>query len=115
MSRLFISVYLDEDVSTLIAELLKHRGCTALTARDAGQLHRSDAEQLTFAAAQQMAILTHNRKHFEELGRQWLATGRTHCGIIIAVRRLPHEIARRLAALIDQTTADEMDNQVLYV
>ena len=46
MTNLFIDLYLDEDVSVLVAELVRARGFTALTAREAGQLHASDASQL---------------------------------------------------------------------
>jgi hypothetical protein len=115
VSRLFISLYLDEDVSTLIADLLHRRGFVAVTARDAGQLGKTDVEQLAYAAERQMAILTHNRSDYEELARQYAEAGRSHSGIFVAVRRQPHAIARRVAALLDRITADEMDNQLLYL
>ncbi len=51
MNQLFIELYLDEDVDVLIADLLHVRGFVALTARDAGQLHKSDAEQLAYAVS----------------------------------------------------------------
>jgi len=115
VNRLFISLYLDEDVSVLIAKLLRARAYTALTTQEAGQVTRSDAEQLIFATSQQMAILTHNRDDFEKLARQCLALGQHHCGIIIAVRRSPYDIAGRLLKLLDRVTADEMDDQLLYL
>jgi hypothetical protein len=115
VSRLFISLYLDEDVSVLVARLIRSRAFYALSALDAEQLGRNDAEQLGFAAQQGMAILTHNRADFEELARQYAAAGRSHSGIIIAVRRTPYELARRLLVLLNQVTADEMDNLVLYI
>jgi predicted nuclease of predicted toxin-antitoxin system len=48
VSQIFICLYLDEDVNVLIADLLKARGFDAITARDAGQLHATDAEQLAW-------------------------------------------------------------------
>lgn len=62
-----------------------------------------------------MALLTHNRVHFEQLAIDWLEQNRQHGGILIAVRRTPHEIASRLLQILDQTTADEMMNQVRYL
>jgi len=115
MNDLFVRVYLDEDVSVLIAKLLQSRGYEALTAKDAGRVSRSDAEQLQFASDIGMAILTHNRRHFDLLAKQWLEENRSHAGIIIAVRRKPHELARRLLILLDSVTADEMNNQVRYI
>lgn len=67
MNRLFIDVYLDEDVSVLVARLVRARGFTARTAVEAGQLHASDAQQLAYATGQNMALLTHNRVDFELL------------------------------------------------
>lgn len=99
MSRLFVSLYLDEDVSILVGKLLQSRGLAVVTTQQAGRLAGSDADQLAFAAEQRMAILTHNRADFEELARQYRESRRGHGGIIIAVRRPPHEIVRRLLAL----------------
>ena len=115
MSDLFIRLYLDEDVSALIATLLRSRGFVATTTLNAGRLGATDDQQLAYVAENQMAILTHNRVHFDRLASQYIATGRTHHGIIIAVRRRPHEIARRLLLLLNQVTANEMYNQVRYI
>lgn len=115
MSRLFIELYLDEDVDVLLAELVRGRGFSAGTTREAGHLGRSDADQLTYAAGQKRTLFTHNRVDFENLAREYWASGRSHHGIIIAVRRLPHDIVRRLLPLLNQITADEMINQVRYI
>ena len=112
---LFIATYLDEDVNVLVGELLTRQGFRALTARDAGQLGKPDQDQLAYAAESGLTILTHNRADFEELHRQYLANGRSHAGIVIAVRRRPYEIAERLLQLLDTITADEMQNQILYI
>jgi hypothetical protein len=49
MSRVFISFYLDEDVSVLLlADLLRARGFEATTAQEAGQLGKTDEEQLAY-------------------------------------------------------------------
>ena len=115
MSRLFVSTYLDEDVNVLIATLLRARAWAAQTTLEAGRIGSSDSAQLAYAAEQQMAPLTHNRVHFENLAREYTAAGQTHSGIIIAVRRSPYEITRRLLGVLNATTADELDNQVIYV
>ena len=101
MSRLFIELYLDEDVDVLVATLLRARGFEALTAVEAGMLGRDDADQLEFAAQHQRAFLTHNRIDFEDLVQSYYAAGRPHEGVIIAVRRPPHEIAARLLRVLN--------------
>lgn len=115
MSRLFTELYIDEDISALLTKLLRSRGFVVTSAQDAGLRGCSDEEQLAHAASQRKALLTHNRVHFEALVQQYYATGRTHCGVIIAVRRSPYEILQRMLRLLDQLTADEMENQVYYI
>lgn len=48
-TSLFVRLYLDEDVNVLVADLLKARGFDVITARDANQLHASDADQFAYA------------------------------------------------------------------
>jgi hypothetical protein len=71
VSRLFVSLYLDEDVDVRVASVIRGRKLTAVTCREAG--------------------------------------------IIAAVPRPYYDNARRLLALLNQITADEMDNQLLYL
>lgn len=115
MTKLFIELYLDEDVSVLVADLVRARGFSALTAREAGQLHASDAGQLVYAASQRKTLLTHNRADFEALAQTYFTTGQTHSGIIIAVRHPPYEIVRRLLLILNRITAGEMQDQLRYI
>ena len=115
MSRLFIELYLDEDVHVLIAELIRRYGFEAVTTRDESQLQRGDDEQLAYAASRGMALLTHNRVDFERLATAYFNAGQMHHGILIAVRRSPYEIARRALHIRNNVTADEMVNQMRYI
>ena len=115
MSSLFIRLYLDEDVNVLVADLLNARGFDVLTVREAERLQASDAEQLAYAIAQQRALVTHNRSDFEELVQKYFDTNQKHYGVILAVRRPPQAIVKRLIAILNQVTADEMENQVRYI
>jgi predicted nuclease of predicted toxin-antitoxin system len=115
VSTLFICLYLDEDVNVLVADILQARGFDVITARDARQLHATDAEQLTSAISQARTLVTHNRTDFEELVQSYFNSGRMHYGVIFAVRRSPQEIAHRLLTILNQVTSDEMQNQVRYI
>ena len=115
MNRLFIELYLDEDVNVLVADLVRGHGFAATTARDAGLLGESDAQQLEYAVGQRRAFMTHNRGDFAALSREYQVTGRTHWGLILAIRRPPREIARRLLLILNQVMADEMRDQVRYI
>ena len=115
MNTLFIELYLDEDVNVLVAALLRARGFTALTTREASQLQNSDGEQSAYAVSQRKAFLTHNRVDFEALAKEYLASRKTHYGLIIARRHPAQEIVRRLLRILNQVTADEMQDQVRYI
>jgi predicted nuclease of predicted toxin-antitoxin system len=115
LSRLFIELYIDEDVSVLVADLLRVRGFRVATTQEAGRLGSSDVEQLAHAVRLRAAFLTHNRADFESLARQYFSVGQTHFGIIIAVRRPPREIAKRLLQILNRVTSDEMENQIRYL
>lgn len=115
MTDIFIHVYLDEDVDVLIASLLRSRSFEATTAQQSGQLGKTDVEQLEYAVSQRAAILTHNRTDFENLAREYFEQGRMHYGIVLAVRNPYQEIVRRLLVILNSTTADEMENQILYI
>ena len=115
MIGLFARLYLDEDVSVVLADLLRARGFDAVTTLEAGRLAAKDEEQLVYATEQRMALLTHNRADFEALHLRYLAAGQEHCGIIVAVRRRPPAILRTLLPLLDRLSADEVRGQMLYV
>jgi len=115
VNRLFIELYLDEDVSVVIADLLQGRGFVATTARDEGQLGKSDEDQFACAVSQRKTLLTHNRHDFETLAFEYASAGKTNYGVILAVRYPPYEIVRRLMRILNHVTADEMRNQVRYI
>src|SRR2546430_1649394 len=99
--RLFIDLYLDEDVDVLVAQLLRARGFVAITTREAGQLGKTDEEQLAHASRDGKALLTHNRVDFEALARLYYESGKTHYGIILAARHPAHEVVRRLLLILN--------------
>ncbi len=115
MNPQFISLYLDEDVDVLIADLVKAYGFEATTTRQAEQLGKSDEDQLTYAVDNGMTLLTHNRVHFERLATTYFNQGKDHRGIIIAVQRSPYEITQRLLKILNHLKPDEMKNQLRYI
>lgn len=115
MNSIFIQLYLDEDVSILVADLLRIRGFDAVTARDAGQLEKSDEEQLSHAINQSRTLLTHNRVDFEALALQYFERGQPHYGVIIAVQHPEHEIVERLLVILNKVASDEAHNQLIYI
>lgn len=78
-----ISLYLDEDVRVLLAEVLHSRGYHATHVLDVKRTGRSDAEQLAHAAKNGMAILTHNIRDYIVLNKDCQVAEKNHFGIII--------------------------------
>ena len=115
MSRLFIELYLDEDVDVLVADLLRARGFVVITTREASQLGNDDVSQLAYAVSQEKTFFTHNRADFEALAQSYFTAGQPHYGIIIAVRHDPYELVRHLLVILNQVTVDEMENQLRYI
>ena len=116
--RLFVALYTDEDVTTDLAPALRWRGYRAESASEAGNLTISDDAQLRYAAAQGMAILTYNAQDFIPLARAWYVAGRGHSGIILSEqfsRRQFGELLRRILRLLNNLTADEMSNQIVFL
>lgn len=113
--KLFATLYLDEDVSVLLAKLLRSRGFKVTTALEQGMLHQDDEDLLEHAVVLERCVLTHNRLHFEALHGEYVNAGRKHFGIIIANRRDVYELARRVGTLLNTLTADEIENQLLYI
>lgn len=113
---LFIHLYLDEDVSVFVAELLRPHGFDVLTTREAQQLGNTDVAQLQYATAHRRAMLTHDRVDYEQLHAAALRKPQPHAGILIANRRASDfELARRIMTLLNRFTADEVVNQLLYL
>ena len=114
-SSLYIHLYFDEDVSVGIVDNLRTRGFDVLSSRDADTLGKSDDDQMLYAVSQQRAIVTHNRADFERQHEKFLKNGLKHYGVIIAKRRKDGEVAAKLLALLDEVTAEEMENQLRYI
>jgi len=92
------------------------RGFDVLSARDAGQLHLDDDEQLAFAVSEGRVLVTHNRHDFELRHQRYLSAGQSHCGIIIAKRRAGDTaVVKKLLALLDSAMADDMRDQLRYI
>ena len=115
MNKLFTEIYLDENVHVLIAKIIRSHGFKAVTAQEAGRKGINDFEQLKYASENGFAIVTQDRIDFEELANEYFASGKNHCGIIISSDNSPQEISRRIITILNDLTADEMVNQIIYI
>jgi len=95
-----VKLYLDEDISPKVSEILRKKGMDAVSAHEAGMLEASDDEQLAFAAAEGRAMVTRNRDDFITLTVQYFNDLKPHSELIIVPHTIPGSEFSRLAALM---------------
>lgn len=78
-----MKVYLDENLSSVIAELLRQHGLDATSAQDVGNAQLDDRAQLAYATQEGRAFVTANVVDFIELAHEAVATNTEHAGIIL--------------------------------
>jgi predicted nuclease of predicted toxin-antitoxin system len=88
-----IRYYLDENLSSEIAVLVRKCGFAALCSHECGNDQMTDAEQLAFAATRGYCMVTNDHEDFIGLAEEYAASGRTHAGILLLSRPLPPEAA----------------------
>ncbi|MFQ6093931.1 MAG: DUF5615 family PIN-like protein [bacterium] len=108
--RLFVALYIDEDITHKLAKALRERGFDAVAAYEAGNVGVADSVHLEFAVSQRRALLTCNAKDFSPLFDEWWEAGKEHHGIIVSKQLEFSEMLRRVLNLLNSVTADEMRN-----
>jgi Domain of unknown function (DUF5615) len=111
---IFVALYTDEDMSALVATLLRSRGLDVTTVPEQSALGKTDTEQLEFATSMNRCMLTHNRVDFERLHIYYMKDNRQHFGIIVVPQKNAYEVAQRIGILVTALTINEITNQLLY-
>lgn len=93
-------IYLDECVDPRVSALLGARDLRAVTVAEAGMKGAPDDEQLRHAASIGAAILTHNRRDFVRIHRDWQRRGIAHGGILIMPAADSERLALRTTMLV---------------
>jgi len=83
-----MTLYPDENIPVVLCTALAAHGVDCLTTQQAGNLGRSDVQQLAFATTEGRALVTFNRQDFLPLVQQWQESKRTHAGLILS-KELP--------------------------
>jgi hypothetical protein len=88
-----------------------------LTADEAGTIGSPDDEQFAYAAEQGRVMCTFNRGDFYRLHTEYLTTGRSHSGPILASQqRYPvGGYLRRLLRLMAALSAEDMRSRVEFL
>lgn len=113
-----LRLLIDEDAQHRgLAPALRARGVDVTTVRELGMFGADDDFILARAATESRAIYTMNAGDFHRLHTHWLQQGRDHAGIIIVPRQRYSvgEQLRRLFALINSRSAENMRNQIAFL
>jgi hypothetical protein len=78
-----VKVYLDEDVSPIVARLLRDKGVDTVSAHEVGRVQLDDRAQLAEATGAGRAIVTANVVDFLALAHDAVASNVEHAGILL--------------------------------
>jgi len=111
-----VTLYLDEDLSPHIAEMLRARGLDAVSAHEVGNTQLDDRAQFAYARSAGRTIVTRNVRDFALLAQEAVAANLSHPGIILVSPSFRGdefaEIARGLAGLVAQQPQGVTDTVV---
>ena len=107
-------MYLDEDISSKVAEILRKKGMDAVSAHETGMLETSDDEQLAFAASEGRAMVTRNRDDYITLSVQFFEDLKPHKGLIIVPHTIPGSEFSKLATLLIKFSKERPEGLASY-
>jgi predicted nuclease of predicted toxin-antitoxin system len=79
-----IKLYLDEDITPVLARVLRDRGFNVASALELGHSSWDDEAHLEYASSEGRTLLTYNIRHFAGLHKKWQSAGKIHEGIILS-------------------------------
>ncbi|MCZ7356290.1 MAG: DUF5615 family PIN-like protein [Candidatus Methanoperedens sp.] len=108
-----IKIYTDENVNVAIVDGLRRRGVEAWSAIDKKKLGLSDEEQLKYALEERATIFTHD----DDFLSMAAESGMEHYGIIYVHQQhlSVGECIRRLKAIVETMSPEEMHNRILFL
>lgn len=111
--ELFASVYVDQCITPILAELLKKRGIDALSCHTIGFVHKNDEEQLNNSIARGRVFITRDKKDFYKV------MPLPHKGIIIIQPMMTNKqlslITEKIVTILNTYTKDEFENLTIFV
>ncbi|TAN45923.1 MAG: hypothetical protein EPN22_00835 [Nitrospirae bacterium] len=110
-----ISLYLDEDVRVLLAEVLRSRDYKALHVLEAKRTGKSDEEQLAYAVGKKMTVFTHNIGDYIKLSRSYIKENRDHFGVVVSDQLPFNELLRRTLKFLSSNSREAVKNRIMWL
>ena len=110
-----LRLYLNENLSWRIAKALREYGYDVISSHEAEMDQTDDPTQFAFAVSQNRSVVTNNFSDFIALDEEYRKRGKTHYGIILTTKSTLPVIIRRLRALIEKMSIEEMKNQIRWL
>ncbi|MDI6793469.1 MAG: DUF5615 family PIN-like protein [bacterium] len=106
-----LKLYLDEDLSPVLAKALRSKGFDVISSHETGMNGKSDEEQLKYATSQQRAILSFNVGDYAILAKSFYQEKHDHFGIIVSRKIELKELIRCALNLLRKVQQKEMKNR----
>lgn len=108
-------LYLNEHLSPRLAEQLRQHGFDVKSTLEADLVEADDDEQLSFAVAEQRALVTFNHKDFVLRHEQYESDGKQHWGIVLSTEEPIGLLRRRLLQLLNTVSVEELKGHVRWL
>jgi predicted nuclease of predicted toxin-antitoxin system len=110
-----IKCYLDEDLSPVVAEMLRKEKIDAVSAHEAGMLQASDLDQMEYAASRKRCLVTRNRNDFIRITVQFFNEHRPHHGVLIIPHSYPGDRFRSITTALKTYAKAHKDGLSSYL
>ncbi|MBF8265291.1 MAG: hypothetical protein HW384_1155 [Dehalococcoidia bacterium] len=112
-----LRLYLDENITPVLAQQLRRRGFDVVSASEVGMLAKTDEEQLEYASNNGRVLLTFDTD-FIPIVVRWLSNGRHHNGIVISKevkRDQTGELVKLCSMFLSQVRNDEATDAIFFL
>lgn len=111
MKNLQIKVYVDEDISQLLAKILRDKGLDAISALEVNMKEKLDEQHLAYAKQEKRILITCNRVDFVKLAKIY-----GHAGMILCKqlnKNVYHALANKIVEEIIKL--EDWSNVIIWV
>ena len=102
MNKSIPTLYLNENIPVRLVKLLLNIGILAVHTINVSNQGVDDEFQLQYAADRKYILISHNRKDFKHLHKEWIRKGKSHSGILVMRHGEPEYLAVRIERFFEE-------------